>query len=93
MSLHKPSKVIKYQGYNRNRYDNKQGIETGNSDANQDIQGKNAECHYGNGKPHGKNKPFQPGYLSEEDQCPGKAGQKEHQYYAQNCSHARQGLK
>ena len=68
MSPHKPFKAIKCQGYDSKDYDNKYGIEAGNPDPNHDIQGNNAECHYGDRESHGEGDSFQYVNLSEEDQ-------------------------
>ncbi len=73
-----PIEKVDYYRHNSNNQDNQHRVKPGNPNPDELIQDKDAKCHYSDRQTERNGDPFQDIYLPEEDQCPGKAGDKEH---------------
>ncbi len=78
MSFSQSIEIVDYYRHDSNNQDNQHRVKPGNPNPDELIQDKDAKCHYSDRQTERKGDPFHDIYLPEEDQCPGKAGDKEH---------------
>ena len=77
-STSQPIEVVGCYRHNSNNQNNQHRVKSGNPNPDELIQDKDAKRHHSDRQAKRKGTPFQDVYLPEEDQCPGKARDKEY---------------